>query len=195
MNKNNAIRGRNQNASREIGLPIVEIEKMVSKNSKSSGASTTFLTDSNSDYDVKVYIRSVFLDLRNHWKSSSILARNFRGLQRSLSWNWSIQEHIQIESELTSISTLYICIGILCKWKVQYNRLYPIILIIFQISFNELLWMAKNWVLPSRVSCNIFQTSSWLVKIQFLLHMRVQSTILRREDYVVSHNFITIKIS
>ena len=120
MNKNNAIRGRNQNASREIGLPIVEIEKMVSKNSKSSGASTTFLTDSNSDYDVKVYIRSVFLDLRNHWKSSSILAGNFLGLKRSLSGNWSIQEHIQIESELTSISTLYICIGILCKWKVQF---------------------------------------------------------------------------
>ena len=64
MNKNNAISARNQNASREIGLPIVEIEKMVSKNSKSSGASTTFLTDSNSDYDVKVYIRSVFLDFR-----------------------------------------------------------------------------------------------------------------------------------
>ena len=65
MNKNNAISARNQNTYREIDLPIVGIEKMVSKNSKSSGASTTFLTDSNDPFNVKIYIRSVFLDFRH----------------------------------------------------------------------------------------------------------------------------------
>ena len=57
MNENNAISARNQNTYREIDLPIVGIEKMVSKNSKSSGASTTFLTDSKV---VLFYTKNVF---------------------------------------------------------------------------------------------------------------------------------------
>ena len=106
---------------RESGLSILEIENMVSKGSKSGASTTTLLTDSDTSF--KRYIRSVFLNL---WAISYGAIDSIEpvlGVKMSLSGRLFSEnahsEHPQSESELNNISTLYICIGILCKCLIK----------------------------------------------------------------------------